>query len=315
MTVYIQHLKNQLREAPMQVRFHDAFTTLPATLQHALEPILAREDFAAMLSTQEVSEIRAQCGLDADALAFALLPLAAACALTPVSGFHVGAIAQGTSGAFYWGANMEFAGQVLQQTVHAEQSAISHAWSRHEPALRAITVNYTPCGHCRQFMNELNSAPGLRICLPGRAAAPLGHYLPDAFGPRDLAITTLLMDEIDHQLTLSSDDTLTQLALKAANRSHAPYSHAFSGIALQTATGRVYSGCYAENAAFNPSLPPLQAALNLVNLAGESFDTIQHAVLVETAHATLSQWSLAQPLLASLGCSALRREQADMSGK
>ncbi|MGM3175690.1 cytidine deaminase [Dickeya lacustris] len=298
----------------MQVRFHDAFTTLPATLQQALEPILAREDFAAMLSAEEVAQLCAQCGLDADALAFALLPLAAACAVTPVSNFHVGAIAQGVSGAFYWGANMEFAGQPLQQTVHAEQSAISHAWLRHEPALRAVTVNYTPCGHCRQFMNELNSAPGLRICLPGRDAAPLGHYLPDAFGPRDLAITTLLMDKIDNRLTLESDSPLVQLALMAANRSHAPYSKAFSGIALQTASGNTYSGCYAENAAFNPSLPPLQAALNLVNLAGESFARIQQAVLVETEHGALSQWSLAQPLLASLGCQALRRELAVISG-
>lgn len=64
---------------------------------------------------------------------------------------------------------MEFLGATMQQTVHAEQSAISHAWLRGEKALRAITVNYTPCGHCRQFMNELNSGLELRINLPGRA--------------------------------------------------------------------------------------------------------------------------------------------------
>ncbi|WP_226099492.1 cytidine deaminase [Dickeya oryzae] len=295
----------------MQARFHDAFTQLPATLQTALAPILARDDFAAMLTADDVRQICAHCQLDADELAFALLPLAAACALTPVSDFHVGAIAQGVSGAFYWGANMEFDGLPLQQTVHAEQSAISHAWLRDEPALRTVTVNYTPCGHCRQFMNELNSAPDLRICLPGRAAAALSHYLPDAFGPRDLAINTLLMDTIDNGLTLATDDTLCQLALAAANRSHAPYSKAFSGIALETRQGHRYTGRYAENAAFNPSLPPLQAALNLVNLAGEVFSDIQRAVLVESSHAALSQWSLAQPLLASLGCTALHHALAD----
>ncbi|QDX30413.1 cytidine deaminase [Dickeya poaceiphila] len=294
----------------MQARFHDAFTQLPSALQTALAPILVRDDFAAMLTADEVSQICAQCRLDADALAFALLPLAAACALTPVSGFHVGAIAQGTSGAFYWGANMEFDGLPLQQTVHAEQSAICHAWLRDEPALRAVTVNYTPCGHCRQFMNELNSAAELRICLPGRSPALLGHYLPDAFGPRDLAINTLLMDNMDNGLTLTTDDTLLQLALAAANRSHAPYSKAFSGIALETRQGRRYTGRYAENAAFNPSLPPMQAALNLVNLAGERFADIQRAVLVESSHATLSQWSQTQPLLASLGCADLQRELA-----
>ncbi|MBX9446411.1 cytidine deaminase [Dickeya chrysanthemi] len=294
----------------MQARFHDAFTQLSAALQTALTPILARDDFAAMLTADEVDRLCAQSQLDADGLAFALLPLAAACALTPVSGFHVGAIAQGVSGAFYWGANMEFDGLPLQQTVHAEQSAISHAWLRNESALRAVTVNYTPCGHCRQFMNELNSAPELRICLPGRAPAPLGHYLPDAFGPRDLAINTLLMDNIDNGLTLTTDDTLCRLALAAANCSHAPYSKAFSGIALETRQGRRYTGRYAENAAFNPSLPPLQAALNLVNLAGDAFSDIQRAVLVESGHVALSQWSLAQPLLASFGGTALQRTLA-----
>lgn len=39
---------------------------------------------------------------------------------------------------------MEFLGATMQQTVHAEQSAISHAWLRGEKALSAITVNYTP---------------------------------------------------------------------------------------------------------------------------------------------------------------------------
>ncbi len=66
-------------------------------------------------------------------------------------------------------------------TVHAEQSAISHAWLSGEKALAAITVNYTPCGHCRQFMNELNSGLDLRIHLPGREAHALRDYLPDAF--------------------------------------------------------------------------------------------------------------------------------------
>ena len=71
-----------------------------------------------------------------------------------------------------------------------------------EKALAAITVNYTPCGHCRQFMNELNSGLDLRIHLPGREAHALRDYLPDAFGPKDLEIKTRLMDEQEHGLSL-----------------------------------------------------------------------------------------------------------------
>ncbi|MCG8710479.1 cytidine deaminase [Brenneria sp. 4F2] len=286
----------------MHPRFNDAIQSLPVQLQSALPPILDRRNFAGMLTADEVEMLSHACQLDANALAFALLPLAAACALTPISHFHVGAVAQGVSGNFYFGANMEFAGAQLQQTVHAEQSAISHAWMRNEPGLSAVTVNYTPCGHCRQFMNELNTAPALRIQLPGRRPALLSHYLPDSFGPRDLNISTRLMDEIDHADTLSDSDPLSVAALDAANRSHAPYSQAISGVALETAGGDIYAGRYAENAAFNPGLPPLQVALNLMNLAGERHQTIRRAVVVERRNAAIRQWETSRLILAELGC-------------
>jgi hypothetical protein len=38
-----------------------------------------------------------------------------------------------------------------------------------------------------------------------REAHTLEHYLPDAFGPKDLEIKTLLMDEQDHGFPLSGD--------------------------------------------------------------------------------------------------------------
>jgi cytidine deaminase len=164
----------------------------------------------------------------------------------------VGAIARGVSGTWYFGGNMEFLGATMQQTVHAEQSAISHAWLRGEKALSAITVNYTPCGHCRQFMNELNSGLQLRINLPGREPHTLADYLPDAFGPKDLEIKTLLMDEQDHGYALTGD-ALNQAAIAAANKSHAPYSKAPSGVALECRDGTLFTGSYAENAAFNPT--------------------------------------------------------------
>ena len=150
----------------MHPRFQTAFAQLADNLQSALEPILADKYFPALLTGEQVSSLKSATGLDEDALAFALLPLAAACARTPLSNFNVGAIARGVSGTWYFGANMEFIGATMQQTVHAEQSAISHAWLSGEKALAAITVNYTPCGHCRQFMNELNSGLDLRIHLP-----------------------------------------------------------------------------------------------------------------------------------------------------
>lgn len=290
----------------MHSRFHAAFASLAADLQSALAPLLADEHFPALLTAEQVAMLKNATRLDEDALAFALLPLAAACARTPVSHFNVGAIARGVSGTWYFGGNMEFIGATMQQTVHAEQSAITHAWLRGEKSLASVTVNYTPCGHCRQFMNELNSGLSLRINLPGRDPHTLADYLPDAFGPKDLDIKTLLMDEEDHGFAVTGD-ALAQAAIAAANKSHAPYSQAPAGLALECRDGTLFAGRYAENAAFNPSLPPLQGALNLLSLNGYDYPDIQRAVLAEKAKATLTQWDATAATLKALGCQNIER--------
>lgn len=295
----------------MHPRYHAPFAQLSDTLQHALLPLLERPDFVGMLLADDVTTLCTHCNLTPETLAYALLPLAAACAIAPISQFQVGAVAQGESGNLYFGANMEFTAVPLQQTLHAEQSAIAHAWLRQERGLTSITVNYTPCGHCRQFMNELNRANTLHIHLPGREPALLHHYLPDAFGPQDLNITTLLMDPVNHGRTLLDADLLAQTALDAANRSHAPYSNALSGVALETECGKVYTGRYAENAAFNPSLPPLQVALNLMNLAGEAIHSVRRAALVEPRNTTISQWVMLQIILAEAGCTDVQQHFID----
>jgi len=292
----------------MHPRFHTAFSGLTENLQTALAPLLADAHFPAMLSAEQVATLQCASGLNEDALAFALLPLAAACARTDLSHFNVGAIARGISGTWYFGANMEFAGSTLQQSVHAEQSAISHAWLRGEKSLSAVTVNYTPCGHCRQFMNELNSGLDLHIHLPGRAPHTLGHYLPDAFGPKDLEIKTLLMDNADHGF-LPDGDELAQAAINAANQSHAPYTNSPAGVAILCRDGQIFSGRYAENAAFNPSLPPLQSALNLLSLNGYDYADIERAVLAERDDAPLTQWDATAATLRTIGCHQIERLQ------
>ncbi len=321
----------------MHARFETPLATLEPGLRAALAPILAEPSFNGMLSARQVMALMKAGGLDEDGLCLALLPLAAVCALAPVSHFNVGAIARGIGGNLYFGANMEFPGVPLSQTVHAEQSAINHAWLRGEQRLRGITVNYTPCGHCRQFMNELNSGVDIVIYLPGRAPATLAHYLPDAFGPRDLSIQSLLMDRVNHGYSLAKEvipedfepedsvlsspttqtvdmangliasDSLLLQALHAANQSHAPYSRAHSGVALQLADGRIFAGRYAENAAFNPSLPPLQSALILLNITGGDCRDIRRAVLVERDAVALSQWDATCATLRALGCGEIHR--------
>ncbi|MBR9858929.1 MAG: hypothetical protein GYB38_14600, partial [Gammaproteobacteria bacterium] len=123
---------------------------LKQTLQlHRLEHLcrFSPEQIAILLQTTQLGE---------DALALSLLPLARQKSQAPVSGFRVGAIAIGGSGHWYLGANMETAGLPLSNTLHAEQAAIGHAALFDEHHIEKVVVSASPCGHCRQFMHELN---------------------------------------------------------------------------------------------------------------------------------------------------------------
>lgn len=211
-----------------------------------------------------------------------LLPEAAKFAKPPVSNFFVGAVVRGTtSGKLYMGANLEFAGEALSFTVHAEQSAVTNAWIHGERGIDLLAVTAPPCGYCRQFLNELSTAGLLQISINDEELHPLEHFLPRAFGPRDLQISSALMELAEHPLTIDESDELAQAAFRAARMSYAPYSRSYAGVALRTKDGQVFIGPYAENAAFNPSMSPLQVALSALNMAGGDFASIDEAVLVE----------------------------------
>jgi cytidine deaminase len=209
----------------------------------------------------------------------ALLPQAAALAKPPISNFRVGAIARGATGKLYFGTNVEFAGEALCFTVHAEQSAIVNAWMHGETGVDVVATSAAPCGYCRQFLNELVTASTLMIVMPSESR-PLAELLPRSFGPRDLGVGGGLLQPQNHGLTIDDPDAPAQAALAAANMSYAPYSKSYAGVAIRTHDGRVISGPYAENAAFNPSLSPLQAALSQLNLEGGAWSDIAETVLV-----------------------------------
>ena len=218
-----------------------------------------------------------------------LLPVARRYARPPISNFQVGAVASGASGTLYLGANLEIGASPLQQTVHAEQSAIANAFGNRERGISAIAVTAAPCGHCRQFMNEIADGAKIRIIVAGQPARTLGDLLPSSFGPLDLGITTGMFGGGVAPLHVESADPVVQAALDAASRAWAPYTKAPSGCAVLTSSGRVFAGSYLENAAFNPSLPPLQSALVNLVFAGEDIASIQRVVLVEKQGAVISQ--------------------------
>ena len=224
-----------------------------------------------------------------------LMPLAAAMSTCPISGFSVGVIVEGyrenAQGPFYLGANMELIGQPLKMSIHAEQSAIANAWHQGENRLKRLFVNEAPCGHCRQFINELNEVKGMEFVVN-----PLGKeegkvyqisdLLPDSFGPADLGQDERLLFADSISLNSPSpEDKLVNAATRATEKSYAPYSKCRSGAALLLENGDVVVGQSAENAAYNPGLTAVEAAL--VNLRlhhlGKPESRIVDAVMVETA--------------------------------
>lgn len=281
----------------MSQRFSHLYSDLPDTLVNAFKSIFDSPQFCGVISPVEFQSLKDSSGLDEQSLKLAMLPFAAAYSQAPISHFHVGAIVKSTSGTLYFGANLEIVGVQLNQAVHAEQSAISHAWMNGEEGITDITINFSPCGHCRQFMNELSTADKLQVQLPQRDEKSLQQYLPESFGPKDLGIESGLMTPVNHGYQCNEDNPLLAAAVTALNRSHAPYTKDHSGVAIKLADGRIFSGSYAENAAFNPSLPPLQVALVQLQFSGASLDDIVEVALAEmkdgsTSHLVNTQGSL-----------------------
>ena len=147
---------------------------------------------------QENSEAQTgRAGLLDDALASRLLDTARASALhayVPYSSFPVGAAVLTDDGSVVGGVNVENASYGL--TVCGERVAIFTAAAMGHRVIRAVAVSApklpgtTPCGACRQVMNEFKPEDGdLIVVLDGKDGARqvlLRELLPESFGPRDL---------------------------------------------------------------------------------------------------------------------------------
>jgi cytidine deaminase len=222
-------------------------------------------------------------GIPKVALMNRLRPWAARFADPPISHFFVGAIMEGASGALYAGANFEFPGETLAFTVHGEGAATTNAWLHGERGIVSVAVGGVPCGYCRQFLSEFVAPEKFTIWMPDGTPLSLASQMPNAFLPSVLGITESPF-AAHHPLTLlaPASGPLVEAALRAAMRSHAPYSRTFAGVALRLKDGSVVAGRSAENVAFNPGMPPLEAALIALRLQGRTYAEIESAALVET---------------------------------
>ncbi|KAE8714109.1 Cytidine deaminase 1 [Hibiscus syriacus] len=276
-----------------------------------------------VIDSAEAEQMAKQSGQTVLQLLPSLVKSAQTLARPPISKYHVGAVGMGSSGRIFLGVNLEFPGLPLNQSVHAEQFLITNLSINAEPRLKYLAVSAAPCGHCRQFLQELRGAPDVKILIT-------------SFGPDDLLEkdVPLLLESHRNGLWFRSDlcngkiidgDDLKHAALEAANMSHAPYSGCPSGVALLDVEGKIYKGSYMESAAYNPSLPPAQAAIvaYVANCGGAGYERIVGAVLVEKEDAVIKQEHTSRlllecisPKLSCLNCNKknkrVRSSQADM---
>jgi len=253
----------------------------PAVADERARKQLAGPDFSGRL-----------CELEGDPLTLgrSLLPFATAFSVSPISGFAVGAVAVGESGAFYLGANLEFAGTGLGATLHAEQSAVLNAWVHGETILTHLLVSDVPCGHCRQFLTELSCSDRMQLVF-GEERTTIDQLLPGPFGTRPKAGQGLLDSPmVELESIRPVEDSLAQRAINAAQRSYTPYTRANEGFVIEGDNGQHFAGRAAESVAFNPSVSAIVCAMNQRNLsAGRSFSIKRcaHARLVTAVNGTV----------------------------
>ena len=118
---------------------------------------------------------------------------ATASAYVPYSQFPVGAAVMTESGAIFTGANIENASYPL--SCCAERTAVYAAINAGHKVITAVAVTapkvvtVTPCGGCRQVLNEFKPADrDMTVILDGLdlTIITLDDLLPRAFGPREL---------------------------------------------------------------------------------------------------------------------------------
>ncbi|MCC7023264.1 MAG: cytidine deaminase [Thermomicrobiales bacterium] len=115
-------------------------------------------------------------------------------AYVPYSEFPVGAAVLTEDGSIIAGCNIENASYPL--TICGERSAVAAAVSSGHREIRAVAVSAprvpgtTPCGACRQVLNEFRPVNGDMVVIldDGKSGIhlTLDDLLPRAFGPRNL---------------------------------------------------------------------------------------------------------------------------------
>jgi cytidine deaminase len=244
-----------------------------------------------------VRAIRRELDLPYEQVRYQLAVLAAARRSTPISNFPVGAAGFTSDGTAILGANIEFRGAALNFSIHAERSVLLMA---NEAGQRIVELysTVTPCGGCRQWLNEIDGAENLKIVSRERNGQYFGvtlkELLPKAFGPLAMGQKGLLHPKQYRrdrsqwvtpttEVFAGPDEDLSPRELEAlvsgVEKSYSPYGGPSAAVLMRLKFGSFLMGTYTETAA-HESIPAFAVAYAKLKLSGRSEADVSHIYLM-----------------------------------
>lgn len=188
------------------------------------------------------------------------------------------------SGNAYIGFNMEASKQWIQYTVHGEQCTLNNAFIHGEKQVDLIVISFTPCGFCRQFLNQLKNREELIIhIITLKKTFRLPELLPFDFRPSDLPVIEF-PDPNKFTITKEGDDCdeeMIQKVVECAKQSRLDNLLCYLAVGLITKDKKLVVGNYIENCAHNPSFHPMNGAISQLALRGKDLSDVEHVITVE----------------------------------
>ena len=250
-----------------------------------------------VLKAKDAKDLLKELSCAEDDLCELLVDVAKSYSIAPISEFYVGAVIQGQTGNYYLGANYEFCESFLNQSIHAEQSAVINAYYHGETSINKIHVNYLPCGHCRQFLEETRKSMDFKVKVSrDQVDMSLGDLLPFAIGPEALGVTVKFLDRNRNYSFKDSNYALGEVARHVAKHNcYTPYTKLEAGVALRTEGNELVWGVAIENMAYNPSLTPMHFALSQLRFYNNN--RLIEAVLYQKKHQHINVIDVAKVLI------------------
>ncbi|ELP90536.1 cytidine deaminase, putative [Entamoeba invadens IP1] len=188
------------------------------------------------------------------------------------------------SGNAYIGFNMESEKHWIGYSVHAEQCTFNNALIHGEKVIDLLVVSYTPCGHCRQFINQFAFSKTLKIFIVTiNKAFNVHDLLPYDFSPADLP--EINFPDTDNFCVKKMegdkvDDLKIEQVIKAAKKSHLDNLANYCAVGLFV-KDKAFFGNFLENCAHNPSFHPMNGAISQLVLNGFGVQDVDEIVAVQ----------------------------------